>query len=269
MTGGSFGDNGGGLRSFQRPAVAQESLSMLEYPFITMRQFPVGFIQHIGGVVSARSVKLLVQINNPDEPETRDAWWTELRKEIRSHIRALGCNVVLGYMETTNISDDICVLSASGTAAVLSTSDNEAAHLNTPPVLSTSLQPRPSVVTTSVPSEHEKLKEIPKEKEKPLRIDVNLANQIKHTSHECVDETGKQLGCKICHIPYCESSIPFPTNLVRCNVCRKGKVPDILFMTIEPPPNVFVNGKSCLLQARVCKSKKDCKGEQNAKEISD
>ncbi|CAL1282005.1 unnamed protein product [Larinioides sclopetarius] len=245
---------------------------MLEYPFITMRQFPVGFIQHIGGVVSARSVKLLVQINNPDEPETRDAWWTELRKEIRSHIRALGCNVVLGYMETTNISDDICVLSASGTAAVLSTStsDHESSHLNTPPVLSTSLQPRPSVVTTSVPSEHEKLKEVPKEKEKPLRIDVNLANQTKHThSHECVDETGKQLGCKICHIPYSESSIPFPTNLVRCNVCRKGKVPDILFMTIEPPTNVSVNGKSCLLQARVCKSKKDCKGEQNAKEISD
>ncbi|GIX72346.1 c2 domain-containing protein 5, partial [Caerostris darwini] len=269
--GGSFGDNGGGLRSIQRPAVAQESLSMLEYPFITMRQFPVGFIQHIGGVVSARSVKLLVQINNPDEPETRDAWWTELRKEIRSHIRALGCNVVLGYMEATNISDDICVLSASGTAAVLSTTiDHEIAHLSTPPVLSSSLQPRPSVVTTIPPYDHEKLKDISKDKEKPLRIDVNLANQVKHThSHECVDDTSKQLGCKICHIPYSESSIPFPANLVRCNVCRKGKVPDVLFMTIEPPPNLLINGKSCLLQARVCKNKKDGKGEQNAKEISD
>ncbi|GIY63855.1 c2 domain-containing protein 5 [Caerostris extrusa] len=268
---GSFGDNGGGLRSIQRPAVAQESLSMLEYPFITMRQFPVGFIQHIGGVVSARSVKLLVQINNPDEPETRDAWWTELRKEIRSHIRALGCNVVLGYMEATNISDDICVLSASGTAAVLSTTiDHEIAHLSTPPVLSSSLQPRPSVVTTIPPYDHEKLKDISKDKEKPLRIDVNLANQVKHThSHECVDDTSKQLGCKICHIPYSESSIPFPANLVRCNVCRKGKVPDVLFMTIEPPPNLLINGKSCLLQARVCKNKKDGKGEQNAKEISD
>ncbi|GFS91477.1 c2 domain-containing protein 5 [Nephila pilipes] len=268
--GGSFGDNGSGLRSIQRPAVAQESLSMLEYPFITMRQFPVGFIQHVGGVVSARSVKLLVQINNPDEPETRDAWWTELRKEIRSHIRALGCNVVLGYMETTNISDDICVLSASGTAAVLSTSDHELTHLNTPPILSSSFQPRPSVITTAVPSEQEKLKEISKDKEKPLRIDVNLANQVKQThSHECVDDPNKHLGCRICHIPYSESSVPFPINLARCNVCRKGKVPDVLFMTIEPPSNVLVNGKSCLLQARVCKNKKDGKGEQNAKEISD
>ena len=50
------------------------------------------------------SLKFLEQfVFSVDEPETRDAWWTELRKEIRSHIRALGCNVVLGYMETTNI----------------------------------------------------------------------------------------------------------------------------------------------------------------------
>ncbi|XP_071037780.1 C2 domain-containing protein 5 isoform X2 [Parasteatoda tepidariorum] len=257
--GGSLGDNSCGLRSVQRPAVAQESLSMLEYPFITMRQFPAGFIQHIGGVVSARSVKLLVQINNPDEPETRDAWWTELRKEIRSHIRALGCNVVLGYMETTNISDDICVLSASGTAAVLCTSDQEVSNISTP-ALSMNLQPRPSVVTTGVPGD-EKTKEIPKDK--PLKIDVNLANQIRS------EDLSKNAGCKVCHIPYSESSIPFPTNLVRCNVCRKAKVPDVLFMTIEPPPNISVNGKSCLLQARVCKNKKDGKGEQNAKEISD
>ncbi|GFV26418.1 c2 domain-containing protein 5, partial [Trichonephila clavipes] len=186
------------------------------------------------------------------EPETRDAWWTELRKEIRSHIRALGCNVVLGYMETTNISDEICVLSASGTAAVLSTSDHELMHLNTPPILSSSFQPRPSVITTAVLPENEKLKDISKDKEKPLRIDVNLANQVKQThSHECMDDPNKHLGCRLCHIPYSESSVPFPINLARCNVCRKGKVPDVLFMTIEPPPSILVNGKSCLLQARV------------------
>ncbi|KAG8194303.1 hypothetical protein JTE90_004531 [Oedothorax gibbosus] len=266
--GNSFGDNSVVLRSISRPAVAQESLSMLEYPFITMRQFPPGFIQHIGGVVSARSVKLLVQINNPDEPETRDAWWTELRKEIRSHIRALGCNVVLGYMETTNISDDICVLSASGTAAVLSTSDQDT-NPNTPPVLATNLQPRP-VMTTSSSSDHDKPhEEVARDRSKRLKIDVNLANQVKtHPPLEWSEES-RHLGCRICHIPYSESSVPFPTNLVRCGVCRRGKVPDILFMTIEPPPNIQVNGKSCLLQARVCKSKKDSKGEQNAKEISD
>ena len=38
-----------------------------------------------------------------DDPETRDAWWTELRTEIRSHARALGCHAVIGYCELTSI----------------------------------------------------------------------------------------------------------------------------------------------------------------------
>lgn len=50
----------------------------------------------------------------PDEPETRDAWWTELRTEIRSHARAMGCHAVIGYEEQTTICDEVIVLSASG-----------------------------------------------------------------------------------------------------------------------------------------------------------
>lgn len=65
------------------------------------------------------------QINNPDDPETRDAWWTELRKEIRSHKKTLGCNAVLGYTETAYINDEICILSACGTAALLKTSETD------------------------------------------------------------------------------------------------------------------------------------------------
>lgn len=81
-----------------------ENLDMLEYPFLTMSKYPVGFILQLGSTVCARSVKLLERVPNPDEPETRDYWWTELRMEIRSHARALGCNVVLGYVEITTIS---------------------------------------------------------------------------------------------------------------------------------------------------------------------
>ncbi|CAG2054877.1 unnamed protein product, partial [Timema podura] len=102
-----------------RPPMNQESLDMLEYPFLTFIKFPASFIQHLGGTVSSRSVKLLERITNLEEPETRDAWWTEIRMEVRSHARALGCNVVLGYSEHTSICDDVCVLSASGTAAVI------------------------------------------------------------------------------------------------------------------------------------------------------
>lgn len=57
----------------------------------------------IGGAVSARSVKLLERITNLEKPESRDTWWSELRLEIRSHARALNCNAVLGYTETTSI----------------------------------------------------------------------------------------------------------------------------------------------------------------------
>uniref|UniRef100_T1IKZ1 C2 domain-containing protein n=1 Tax=Strigamia maritima TaxID=126957 RepID=T1IKZ1_STRMM len=199
-----------------------------EYPFFTLSQLPIGFIHHLGGVVSANSVKLLGRINNPvEEPEARDAWWVEIRMEIRSHARALACNVVLGYTESTSIwyeiknkIDDLCILSASGTAAIVS------AH-----------QP-----------ESEK-RELEWNKRK------NLADR---------DEL-----CDVCHIPYSESSIPFPVTLSRCAVCRKGKVPDVLFATIVPPIGIPITGKGCLIQARVCRIKKDSKGEANAKEISD
>ena len=53
--------------------------------------------------MSARSVKLLDRIHHPEESETRDAWWVEVRTEVRSHCKALACNVVLGYEETTTI----------------------------------------------------------------------------------------------------------------------------------------------------------------------
>ena len=53
--------------------------------------------------MSARSVKLLDRIHHPEESETRDGWWTEVRTEVRSHCKALACNVVLGYQEATTI----------------------------------------------------------------------------------------------------------------------------------------------------------------------
>lgn len=68
-----------------------------------MKQFPAGLVRHIGGLISSRSVKHLAQINSPDDPETRDGWWMELRKEIRSHCRLLSCNAVLGYTESSCI----------------------------------------------------------------------------------------------------------------------------------------------------------------------
>lgn len=53
------------------------------------------------------------------------------------------------------------------------------------------------------------------------------------------------------------------------NVYRNGIVPDVLIATIELPDTIQITGRGCLLQAQVCRTKKDLKSESNAKEISD
>lgn len=51
---------------------------------------------------------------------------------------------------------------------------------------------------------------------------------------------------------------------------RKGKVPDVLIATIEPPAGMLVLGRGCLIQARLCRPKRaESRGDQQAKEISD
>lgn len=79
------------------------TLTPQEFPFYTLTSLPANLLLYVGGVVSAHSVKLLDKINNPDEPETRDAWWLEVRNEIRSHAKAMGCNAVIAYTESTSI----------------------------------------------------------------------------------------------------------------------------------------------------------------------
>uniref|UniRef100_A0A8C5PFA3 C2 domain-containing protein 5 n=1 Tax=Leptobrachium leishanense TaxID=445787 RepID=A0A8C5PFA3_9ANUR len=118
MGSGSAGREGGAFKALLRQQT-QNALEQREFPFFTLTAFPSGFLVHVGGVVSARSVKLLDRIHNPDEPETRDAWWAEIRQEIKSHARALGCHAVVGYSESTSICEEVCILSAAGTAAVL------------------------------------------------------------------------------------------------------------------------------------------------------
>ncbi|EDM01471.1 similar to KIAA0528 protein (predicted) [Rattus norvegicus] len=119
MGSGSAGKEGGPFKALLRQQT-QSALEQREFPFLTLTAFPPGLLVHVGGVVSARSVKLLDRIHNPDEPETRDAWWAEIRQEIKSHAKALGCHAVVGYSESTSICEEVCILSASGTAAVLS-----------------------------------------------------------------------------------------------------------------------------------------------------
>ncbi|XP_051237655.1 C2 domain-containing protein 5 isoform X12 [Dicentrarchus labrax] len=217
-SGGSAGKEAGPLKTLLRQQT-QTALEQREFPFFTLTSFPPGFLVHVGGVVSARSVKLLDRIHNPDEPETRDAWWEEIRQEIKSHAKALGCHAVVGYSESTSICEEVCILSASGTAAILN----------------------PRYMREGC-------------------LDMGI------TDHRF--EEPSPPSCGFCHIPYDELNMPFPAQLTYCYHCRRQKVPDVLFTTIDLPPEAAVTGKGCLIQARLCRLKKKAQGEVNATAIS-
>jgi uncharacterized protein YbjQ (UPF0145 family) len=86
--------------------------------FLTLNQFPARCIVNTGGFVCAASIKVL----DNDERDVREAWWTEVRDEIKSHARTVGCSFVAGYSETTSISEEVVLLYCSGTAVNIDTS---------------------------------------------------------------------------------------------------------------------------------------------------
>lgn len=247
MGSGSAGREGGAFKTLLRQQT-QTALEQREFPFFTLTAFPPGFLVHIGGVVSARSVKLLDRIHNPDEPETRDAWWAEIRQEIKSHAKALGCHAVVGYSESTSICEEVCILSASGTATVLNPRFLQDAASEC--CLEQRLSAQPGFFIGSDKADFDYFLQ---SKDSALRIGVDEVSST---------------GCGFCHIPYDELNMPFPAHLTFCYSCRKQKVPDVLFTTIDLPSDAPVVGKGCLIQARLCRLKKKAQTEANATAIS-
>ncbi|GMH90035.1 hypothetical protein TrST_g2197 [Triparma strigata] len=91
-----------------------------EVQLLTLQMFGPQVRIRIGGMVTARSVKYLGKLaSSLSDQETRDGWWSELRSELRSHAKTLGCTHVVGYIESSTIHDDVCVLSVTGTAATV------------------------------------------------------------------------------------------------------------------------------------------------------
>ena len=81
---------------------------------ITMSSFPTSMQLVLGGLVVARSVKLLTSNTTT---ATHEKWWAEIRKEVKSHAASLHCTHVLGYSEQCVVTKDVVVLSGYGTAA--------------------------------------------------------------------------------------------------------------------------------------------------------
>uniref|UniRef100_A0A8D2MWZ6 C2 calcium dependent domain containing 5 n=1 Tax=Zonotrichia albicollis TaxID=44394 RepID=A0A8D2MWZ6_ZONAL len=205
MGSGSAGKEGGPFKTLLR----QQTQSALEQRGGSPRRFCARRVRWYKRDPSAL----------PYEPETRDAWWAEIRQEIKSHAKALGCHAVVGYSESTSICEEVCILSASGTAAVLN--------------------PR-------------------------FLQDGTMEGCLEQR----LIEEASPPGCGFCHIPYDELNMPFPAHLTYCYNCRKQKVPDVLFTTIDLPVEAIVVGKGCLIQARLCRLKKKAQAEANATSIS-
>ncbi|KAK9890127.1 hypothetical protein WA026_008936 [Henosepilachna vigintioctopunctata] len=250
-------DRSGGVNHALKPGmilrsvVHQDSFDMLEYPFLTISKYPPGFILHLGGAVSARSVKLLERISNIEEPETRDSWWAELRMEMRSHAKALNCNAVLGYTEICSICEDVCVLSAYGTAAIIGSPRCNEVFENTPSGLNKDL------LHDKSESDRDRLAQ--KDSHSKSQTESEQENTLRYPNTS---------SCMICHLPY-TASLQFRSTALKCCLCRVGKVPEVLITTIDATDGIPILGRGCLVQASVQRTLKDLKGEYNAKQISD
>eukprot|EP01083_Nonionella_stella_P029566 81348_1 len=193
---------------------------------ITMRSLPVGMITKLGGVVSARAVKLLD--SKSSDLATHDEWWIEIRDEVRSHARSLSCSAVIGYSETTSIFEEICILSASGTAAVLTRSRanimnaflGAAPHPNVTKRRSTA--PRSTTPRTSADSEFRH----------SLGSNTGTHFPLKQYHGSLISQTQS---CQMCHIPYNPRHAPFKIHYSPCCICGQHRVPEILLGTVEPP----------------------------------
>eukprot|EP00741_Cyanophora_paradoxa_P014632 tig00020816_g14112.t1 len=209
-------------------------------PFVTLEAFPPGVLSRIGGMVTARAVKLL---SSRDREETRDAWWAEVREEVRGHARSLRCTHIVGYRELVTIEDDLIVLSAYGTAAVLDWASRAGADREAAPGAPERDRDRDERAEGDPPQRRRRRRRVGFRRREPP--------------------------CAMCHVPYQRRGAPFPMKLLPCGICGRKIVPEVLLATVEPPALLPVASRGRFVEARVCREKKKAGGESNAIAVSE
>ncbi|KAI3637241.1 hypothetical protein MIR68_004947 [Amoeboaphelidium protococcarum] len=276
---------------------------------MTLNDLPTQFIKNIGGIVSAKSVKLFDENTDEDEDELRDAWWDELREEIETHAKALNCQFVLGYEESVTICDDLCVLSVMGTAVNLrldadassfppatyfgESNNNENISLDTSGTGqgNQGKDLAESGTSTNIRQKSRQLSRLMSIQESSplnsrqsstLQRNSNSASDVDSSHYRSpmlkdgglptsvLQSSGPYLSeCQACHIPYSKRRLPFQVTLTKCMICKRRYVPEILITNIEVPADLLTVGDSQLIEAHICRSKKSKDGESNASAISD
>lgn len=224
----------------EEPPVNSPSSPTGSIDILTLSTLPSQCIVSIGGVVSARSIKLISEeLKGNSEENVRDVWLNELREDIRSHARLLNCNAVLNYKEDIRIQDDIYFLSAEATAC----------KVDFDPILPLAAAPEQPNDATATDNLGESTAD-----EEHLK---NLTLKPK-----------RRLCCSV-HVPYRRKRAPYEVDLSLCRLCHRRYVPDMILATIDPPPELESAGETGLVEAFVLKPlKKKRDNEVTASAIS-
>ncbi|KAJ3174916.1 hypothetical protein HDU87_006582 [Geranomyces variabilis] len=225
-----------------------------EHVTFTLHCFPAGAVLGIGGLVSATSVKVIEN----DKAEVREAWWAELRDEIKTHARALGCPFVIGYSENSSVSNDLAVLHCSGTAAIMDMTMMGSGEGGT----GGASQPTSRMNSVFGAWESGKV-----DRDENLSQSSLSQPRASLTSGDFRDNfmevfakrrrrRKRAKGCQACHITYRRDESPFPMSYSKCGLCRKKYVPEVLLTTIDPPSELTTIGNGVLLEAHVCRYRK-------------
>ncbi|KAG1688981.1 hypothetical protein DVH05_010250 [Phytophthora capsici] len=243
-----------------------------EVQLITLKVFNPATRIRLAGIVSARSVKYLGKLATKlADQETRDSWWLELREEIRAHAQSLQCPFVIGYTESCTIHDDVCVISASGTAAVMknpleerptrrdlaASYDADDDGPDPSPIGDTCISwtPQPLIFLHDSSANSFKNKS---EKDPSCQIAVPIV------PHSVLSISSSILKVFISHVV-----LHFSMRMVRCGVCGNKWVPEMMIASIEPPAGLAMMGKGTFIQARVCRQRRKGAGDVNATIVSD
>ncbi|KAJ2810889.1 hypothetical protein H4S07_002409 [Coemansia furcata] len=223
---------------------------------LTFKSFPPGVVHRLGGLVSATSVKLIEN----DQSRTREMWFDDLRAEIKHHALAIGCSYIVGYTEQVTIRDEIILLVAYGTAAMLdfgpspeprgpAAEREEAGYYH---AHSAALRAPDAESPMFRPMDPQSVPQLPP----PLRRRLSQLHQQAEGADNAAEHEhrAKPLGCRMCHASHDRQSLPYPMRFFRCGYCQKKAVPEILLTTIDIPLELdVIDGESCMIEAHICR----------------
>lgn len=118
-------------------------------------------------------------------------------------------------------SDDVCVLSVSGTAAVINPKYTTDTSTTSSRVLVASVGSAPKDINQSSAERSDVLKEVAQ----PLPINNKMLStpttitDIEHETEPVSTKSHKETGCTLCHMPYRKSST-FDMLTKKCSTCK-------------------------------------------------